>query len=1179
MEKCTSYLADLFIISLCLLADKLIKAYVGYILQKLNFDSAVPSTTTTPSVPEKDSSQQAVPASPTKSVNSAVAGDNSTTSAPQPPGDPTATGTDRRNLVGKKFTVTPIDESALNQEPTSGLPEDVRDRSHSTSRQTSVEPEFLGQQTPGGTVQAGIEGKAQLRPIVTESYVMDTPSMSGYTSQENTVNRTRQRTEQMNFENLKHRLDQLTGSQKHEAKGQGVGGVAAGSQPSSLPTTPHFPPGTDASQIPGTQPQVTSSASSEGPNVSGSGTAIVSQLPVGQPQGTQPPAVLPQATQGQPIQSQTQPQRPPPQPNPQTTGPSYAQQVSQPQGTVQGVPVQPPLHPQQAPTQSGGQQPGQTQLTSVLQTVPTAVAQGVQAANVPLFQQFSPAHLLQAQYIQQQMQQQHQQQQLQQQYQQLLGQQLLGQHLAQQQYSQQLLNQQPMSSTMATAQIIQQAAAAQAAQQIAQQQRNAAVSQMLSAPNMSPRRLVEVQAHFDAGLSTSSGVVQPPQTLSFQPVSQQSPPHIPISVSSMYQTSTPSKTSAGLSMSGVDTASKPRRVDRPPDLANLEQALIEKLHGNRKGHFHLVPTTPIHQYVHGQEMLATPGQLLPDQVAFQHPNSPVAMTPVLMQGQHLGHSTIETPLSPIKNASAPSLLGLQNLDNMIASATGSTSSQAVSVESGHTNSEIIHSLSAPALPIGSQSVVHQTTTGTEADQAASATGTAKPRAIDATQIITGKPPVQTKKGRFSVTVVHENPLNPQETPTPEKAVTSLVTGKDTVDFGRDIKDTEPPSEVDFVKPAEPAPKSVAAAAAAKKKTARRSRFLVTTVKEDIISTPPHELPDTLIPKTHVAAPPNKTGMTSVSQHMVDSPSATGGALAEAHTSNTTTISSSAGLSAPQASVTQTSSVTAVATNKTSSASHPEERPLPVFGSSTAGLGMVENQASQPVSLSSRDVYNCAIAVTTSQMANQALSAPQAAPNQGCPFVMSEGSVTQFPSLSNVSIVHGNLSASSLAGADSNLMLGTSGVANPTVPDWLGFNSGSLDRTQSLACLSSVHPNQYNLNMCRRSSMGSGLTQTSGVEPLHRRLSQPAISLTPVSKTLHPSPRPWTSLSNTATSEAIDGANLHQQHIQTAVTAAPFLEVCFLLKLTHGQITWQTAHSLKDPHTIQFMLDLVYTIET
>ena len=1026
-------------------------------------------------------------------VQSTVAVATATTSAPvvtQPATTPAATG-DKKLKITKKFQVTPVDETGLTKDSVTSVADDGRERSASTSRQTSVEPESMGV----ATSSTAVDTKPPPKPMTQDSVTGETPSVSGYTSQENTVTKSRARgAAHMNFEDLKQQLDQLR--QRPQTDSKTV--LTNGSQPSSLPTTPH------------TSVELPQSSSVEAvPNVSShvAVTTVTSQTSVG-PVSAHP--MTPRLPQPYPSQA------------PSMTNVGL---ISVNSATSQ------PLQP----TFAQPQQLGQTQPTSVLQTVPTAAMQSA-APSMPAPQalaqqlaqmQQSQQQQLHVRFMREQQQLQHQQHQQLQQYQQMLGQ---YQYAQQQAAAQQYMGQQALPNAVA-AQLMQQAAAQQMAQQ-----------QMMAVNALSPRKLAEAQASLDAGLIppslvSTSGVMHPPQTLSFQPASQQSPQQMSNVPSSI--PNTPPKSVIPTSLSSEGSA-KPRRADRPPDLANLEQALIEKLHGNRKGHFHLAPTTPLSHYVHGQEMTTTPSHLVPHHVGFHQANTPVGVSPVMMpNSQHLTSASIRTPMTPakpmpsgqiglgnehlIENSVAPGTAGVSSsLSDTTTNLTApplTTSSSMPSVSSashaaqsgmvpatGSASAPTLHPHPHPAYPITSATPTTTTYAATaEQDHPSSqppiapATVTRQSKPSDDPTSIPNKSQataqekhviskVQTRKGRFSVTVFKE------ATPPIEKPVQKEngETPKDEVD-----------SSCTFVKPTEPAPK----AAAAKKKattTSRKGRFHVTTVKENVESAKSDQAgkpPAKPEPSVSTApTPPESTRVPQASQSKLP------------------------GEVVPE--VPQPAPFVPSVKVTTSHQQMVEETQTIYTNPAVHGLNVeAETQTTPPAALPGHDAYSTAsttITTSSSTASHDLPSGPQAAAaaaattatNQAYSSLAPEANLNQVKS-NNVSTLHppSNTPHNPSVEPTSPLRGSMPLYSSLSYPNLFSYDHVShIDRAQSISCLPSLNPAQPMdpPGQCRRNSTGQSQT------PLHRQYSNPSMHVSSTSSlgpfNMHALKPSWTSFS-------------------------------------------------------------------
>lgn len=958
--------------------------------------------------------------------------------------------------------------------------EKMRERSKSTSRQTSLEPEQ--------TLQATADSKKVLAPEHGEA----TPSISGYTSQENTVTKLRaQGKERMNFEDLKQQLDQLQTRYKPSAVESK--GIPPGSQSSSVPTTPHV--GAEQALVTSTSTDVqTTVSASTGPAINTTQTP----QPQGQQQQLQPQHPTTQANTAQQQVPAHQPQ-PAHHPAPQTVQPQaphqvHQQQVQQQQSTglpvtayhVPGISAQslatlasrePSLsnlvssasHPSitsQHPNQVQPNQVAQTQPTSVLQTVPSAthstpygnVSQAIlQQLNQQYQSQYSLGQAqLQAQYLHQHQQLQHQQQQHLQQYQHYLGQQY---QIAQHQLAQQLIGQHNIQNPMAAAQMMQQA----------QQQ------QMLAANVLSPRKINESQGHLDAGLiptslvSSSSGIMHPPQTLPFQPMTQ-STHQLPLATLSSSVPSTPPKSVISTSAMS-DNTTKPRR---PPDLANLEQALIEKLHGNRKSHFYLGPQTPMSHYVQGHDMATTPSHIVAGHVNLPPANTPVGVSPVLLpNSNHLATGSIRTPATPAKSVPASNMSGgyLEShdhgatvptsssyhlSDSSSTPLTASSSTPAISTTTVASHSGTVpasSSVSAPVLspaissgndpdhtshaPSVPASLAKHTESAAAATTSVSASSTqnipviAPETSKDNSAVLrTKSSKSQTRtKGRFSVTVVGEYVPPTNEKPVAPPKDNTNAPKEDTVDGN-------------FVKPV-----GVPAKAASKKRTARKGRFQVTTVKEaEPVKPVEKQVQDTQ------GSPAVDLGTEAV--QAPPEPARTASAVS---IQNPASHDVTPPVSLPQPAASISSSKTTP--QPASEGKHALASIVPASEKHNVDS---ETQTAN-VEMTSRDVYNSAIAVTTSNVSNLVLppgpqaSATAGATNQVYSAVMPDASLNQVKS--NVSTFQPHLPASvrsRLCSLDSS-ELGGNVQRSQSPSDYSSLNLTPLGRSQSLACLAALPP--------------------------------------------------------------------------------------------------------------------------
>ena len=297
--------------------------------------------------------------------------------------------------------------------------------------------------------------------------------------------------------------------------------------------------------------------------------------------------------------------------------------------------------------------------------------------------------------------------------------------------------------------------------------------------------------------------------------------------------------------SGGHTPTKPKRVDRPPDLANLEQALIEKLHGNRKA---TVPTpaaiTPHSPMVHymppgGQELLpqlasgntlvppvGVPGVGVPavgvsavgvpavgvpavgvPAVGVPPVVQPVVMPPVLAEGQPTGLAQASTPPKNTPSASGDS------------KATPGTPQTTVSPTTA----------AATALS-GSTSVTASSTN--------TSTAARPPLTKQASEEKMAKP-----KSRFSVTVVRDDPLKHADSVKSDDSKSTSETAKKDVKLndhpdGKHRNSSPSNAEKTETEKADSKPNLPESKAQKTKKAMKKGRFQVTTVKEESSSSMP-----------------------------------------------------------------------------------------------------------------------------------------------------------------------------------------------------------------------------------------------------------------------------------------------------------------------------------------------------
>ena len=713
------------------------------------------------------------------------------------------------SVGAKKFTVTPVDESKLPSQAVTddalkdkNLEEQPRSRAASTSRQISQDqlqtgdlsevksvpsqPEEKTVQTadasqlesttvvqkegaPSVTNEQQATGTQQSQPPVQSAHQSQpqqaggaqpqrAPSMkseysieslpSGYTSQESTVTRAKQKgQEHMDFENLKQKLDQLSGKQKPAAEGKPQG---------SLPTTPCNQIGVDPGQIPQTS------------------VTLSSQQQV-------------QQQTGQPIASQ-----------PKLT--KEAQTVPTQQTVATSLPIQPNAATQQQVNVQHGQQIpaslGQVPLQHLGQLVHVSGQQllgmNQQVVSQPSYQ---PSQL-QHQVMQQQSQQQQQQQYINSQIQSQQAQ----QHNQALNYNtwhggQNPLFQQPMTQTLQYLQQQQQIQQQQQhlqhiqnllhQQQQIQQQLAAAgvyvpISQislpLTDAPTMfNPRRQLEF------GLDPQQPLQHAGSYPALVPNTLLSPPTNPL-------TSGPVR-STGL-FSGIPptvpdnygTTPKVKRVERPADIHNLEQALIEKLHSHKRTthagvhHAGYVPAAG-HDVLSVLSTPSTPGHLMQ--------SAPVHNDPTHQTVPHLGVSPELVSTIPQHSQEYPEVQHATENEPEQKSVTAGA--YVVSTDEKCTATEVNRDGVEP----DSNTTVPEVAT-TEAKETVPDTTEQK----------------KAGKSRFSVTIVQEDPLKPSAKVNSDASQEKAVK----VDSGKD-------QEV--------------AAKVTKRQVSKRGRFQVTTVKDPI----------------------------------------------------------------------------------------------------------------------------------------------------------------------------------------------------------------------------------------------------------------------------------------------------------------------------------------------------------
>ncbi len=619
---------------------------------------------------------------------------------------------------------------------------------------------------------------------------------SGYTSQESTVPRAKQKgQEHMDFENLKQKLDQLSGKQKPGGEMKALG---------SLPTTPSNQIGVDPGQpLPGTS-AVTTTVS----------TTQATSQPQAQSQAGQPVTTLPAAAQ--PQSSVAVPQQPPPQPQQQQSQPHRQVPVSQPlpiaaasqaQPTSQviqypstasqyaaGTPTVPGTYPQVLPqhlvgshytdhpllqqqatynTWHGGQNPllqhhlqQQHALSHVGQHPQPMVPSTQQPMSGLLHAASQPASQT-MQYLQQQQHLQQQQQQL--------------------QYLQNLLHQQQ-----------------QVQQQLAAQGIYVPINQ-LSLPH--PSQVIDNQSYMNIRRQLDfamdpihhadscpafpgSNVVSPPPA---------QPSHTTGLVRPLGSSGLPLLTSESLHT----LLPKVKRVERPMDIHNLEQALIEKLHRHRRAHLgaYLPPTT--HDMASLLASPPTPGQL-PHGLGGAHPDHAAHH---LLQALQVHPETLHPVTHPLQDQAVPSTLG-----QPVTEAVPSTTTDA-NVDTQPKDVIEAKRLSGEHVDSSDEK---------PADDLVQESKPIRKKPAEETKTVTKT--TKLPKSRFSVTVVKDDPLRfPEPSDVAEKPRERA------------------PKKLDFSSDTEKPVKK-------KGQVSKRGRFSVTTV-EDPVDDPVPLKPEPIVPNT------------------------------------------------------------------------------------------------------------------------------------------------------------------------------------------------------------------------------------------------------------------------------------------------------------------------------------------
>ncbi len=766
---------------------------------------------------------------------------------------------------------------------------------------------------------------------------------SGHSSScENTVTRPKAKDgkeKDMNFENLKQKLDMLSGKQKLAATGEGK----------AVPTTTAGGQATEAGQA-----VVATSGQSTATSVV---TTSVSQ--------SQAPT---QQAQGQAAKPQQQSQ------------PAGAQQ--QQQGAPSTVPQQQGVTSQALPQSQQQQQ--QQQQQSIQQQ-----HQNLQQQQQTVNQQQITNHLQQQQLIQQQQQQYQQQQQQQavnpyntwhsgqnplysqqqQQQQHPVGsnvsQQLLLYQLQQEQQRQQLQQLQQMQQHIQQTQQIQQSLAAQGV--------FVPLSQ-LSLPHptvgnppsiLGSQSLFNARRQLDFGMDSQTSLYSAgsyPSLSSLTGINlatHPSPPHTLMGTQPGSHIVTTVAKTTGLPPS--QSAPLLKSAHRPADIHNLEVALIEKLHTHRRaGHHPGVLGYMPHQGHEISSLLSTPstpGHLIPGMPHGEHhPHlvNPVDVHHELLH-QHLdahGHLDPHNPphhLETHPEHHEQSLLPAENppvKDNVTPNKSDIEKHDIETAEMSDHADEVDGSSNLGVAPLDSLGKVNDQT----GDAAKS-----EPQK-EQTKI--------RKTSRFSVTVVKEDPLKPTE-----------ESSKPIVDSNVKEKTSEP-----IVKAPETEGKEKESMLPPKQAPARqiskRGRFQVTTVKDTVSSTPVLERKSSDARKnsTDLGKTPSGQGLLNVTERVA---SISSGSEYQGTTSGDSVPTSGENSNENTAGSDTVSGLTKVMSTLAEGLGTTQGISPYIDTSAAATKPQMEEHTSDMTSLVRDDVLNSAIAVSTSQIAG-VLSANQIA---------------------------------------------------------------------------------------------------------------------------------------------------------------------------------------------------------
>ena len=958
----------------------------------------------------------------------------------------------------KKFTVTPVNESKLPQLITTeevctdkNVEEQSRSRATSTSRQICQDQLQISDLSEAKTVASQPDDKTTVltadanqvdstivgqkesapamtneqQPITTQQSqqpplqaVQQTQSQqgggtqpqrapgmksecsveslpSGYTSQEGTVTRAKQKgQEHMDFENLKQKLDQLSGKQKPSAEAKPQG---------SLPTTPCNQIGVDPGQIP-------------------PGSIAVSmhtqQTIPSQPKHSkeaQAAPVQPVVPTGLPVQSNVSQQQ---------------QQHQQIPATMGQVPVQ---HPNQLVHIAGQQVPGMNQ-----QIVPQPVYQ-----TTPLQQ-----HVVQQQQNQQQ-------------------QQLINSHIQNQpqvQHQNQALNyntwhggqnplfQQPMSQTV---QYLQQQHQLQQQQQHLQHIQNLLHQQQLIQQQLAAAGIYVPVNQLSLPLSDTQPVFNPRRQLEFgldpQQSLQNAGSYPALVTATMFSPPTNPLTSGAVRPAGVVPGMPPavpdnygmhprvKRVERPADIHNLEQALIEKLHSHKR-------TTHAGLHHTGHEAMSvlstpsTPGHLM--QAASAHADPVHQMVPHLGVNQEL--------ISTIPQHSQEYPKVTSTTDNVL-----QTTAVDPKEESEQTNITADRNV-APTDE--KSSIVEVTRDVAEPDNNGPAAEAVTPQKEQAGESSTSKEETKSAKSRFSVTIVQDDPLKTSTKVSSEvnrEKLSSVTSSK----ADSSEKDQEVPAKV------------------TKRQVSKRGRFQVTTVKDPIGDAVKQ---DQTVSKTETNQVTKNNSSESVKSELKDSlvptavsdkvSSATSGSDYQATidsipTSGENSAENTAGSDITPA-LTKVVSTLAQQINKDSSITKAREMKPSADAKIMSTVGPSTNVAM------ARDVHNSSMAVSTTPMAGLGAVQPHQSVNLPLVAHMVADALPQTPSLTSQHLSsHQHLMPqSSLTSSSSSV--GISGTTLPqNLPHYQQTAVAGMPLAPSTAAVTTA-PNTANVSMhsWRKSSL-------------------------------------------------------------------------------------------------------------